>query len=133
MLYFETVMLTIRNDQFGVFSGDLQSQFVNRLLPHLAADYPSWYQERQDPGAREFVERVIENGMKHKIRSQSAVSTLVDLMIEFGEKFEKSPDRQWAMNLLAHPSLPDGIKTSLLAERLRVRTGGRRIVEIEAS
>jgi hypothetical protein len=125
-------MLTVRNDQLKILSSLRRVQFVDRLLPHLAADYPSWYEERQDRGAREFVERVIEIGDKQDIRGQWAVSTLVDLMIEFGEAFERSPDRDWAVKILTHRALPDRMKISMLSERLRERTGGRRIVEIDA-
>lgn len=125
-------MLTIRNDQIRILSSLNRAQFVDRVLPHLAVDYPSWYEVRQQTGAREFVEKVIETGEKRNVRSQGSVSTLVDLMVEFGENFENSPDREWAVRLLAHPSLPDQIKVPMLAERLRALTGGRRIVEIEA-
>ena len=125
-------MLTIRNDQLKILSSQQRPQFVDRLLPHLAEDYPSWYAERGDRGAREFVERVIDTGDKHGVRGQWAVSTLVDLMIEFGETFEKSPDRDWAAKTFAHASLPDRVKIATLSERLRERSEGRRIVEIEA-
>lgn len=110
-----------------------KSQFIDRLLPHLAADYPSWYAAHQDSGARSFVEKVIGIGEEHNIFGKGSVSALVDLMVEFGEMFEKSPDRDWAIKLLSHPSLPDHTKVPLLSERLRQRTGGRRIVEIEAA
>ena len=125
-------LLAIRNNQIKILASLKQAEYVDRLLPHLASDYPSWYQKHQEPGARAFVERAIETGEKHNVRGQAAVSTLVDLMVEFGENFESSPDREWAVKLLAHPSLPDQTKVPMLADRLRARTGGRRIVEIEA-
>jgi hypothetical protein len=125
-------VLTIRNDQLASFSTAKKAGYVDRLLPHLEADYPSWYAERQKRGAVAFVEKVMGIGERHNIQGQAAVSTLVDLMVEFGENFASSPDREWAVKLLAHPSLPDQIKVSMLAERLRARTGGRRIVEMEA-
>ena len=125
-------MLSIKNDQIKVFASLRQARFIERLLSNLAEDYPAWYAECQDRGAREFVERAIETGRNHGIRGKLAVSTLVGLMVEFGEKFENAPDQAWAVKLLTHPSLPEGIKVSMLAERLRERAGGRRIVEIEA-
>ena len=126
-------MLTIRTDQLATFSSIRQAAFVDRLLPDLAADYPAWYAEQLDQGARVFADRVIAIGHTHGIRGKRAVSVLIGLMIEFGEGFETSPDQAWAVKLFTHPSLPDHIKVSMLAERLRERTGGRRIVEIEAA
>ena len=125
-------MLTIRNDQLASLSAAKRAGFIDQLLPHLEADYPSWYAERQKRGAVAFIEKVLASGERHNVRGQVAVSTLVDLMVEFGENFASSPDREWATQLLAHPTLPDQIKLSMLAERLRARTGGRRIVEMEA-
>ncbi len=125
-------MLQIRPTQMNAFTSVRREEFVRRLLSHLAANYSTWYENQEDRQPREFVERVIDSGETFGVRSESAVSTLVNLMIEFGEEFERSPDQTWAVKMLAHPSLPGHIKLSLLSERLRERSGGRRIVEIEA-
>lgn len=125
-------MLTIRNEQLVCFASQHRAEFVDRLVPHLSASYPSWYKSLEAEDARAFVERAIDAGASVGVRGQWAVGTLIELMIEFGETFERSPDRDWATTLLAHPALPDRLKLTMLSERLRARTGGCRVVEVEA-
>jgi hypothetical protein len=125
-------MLTIRNEQLAALGRQKRTEFVERLARHLSEEYPSWYEERTPSGARDFVQRVVELAGTKNIRGRWAVSTLLELMVEFGEGFERSPDRGWAVEILTHPLLPDQLKVGMLSERLRERTGGRRIVEFEA-
>lgn len=102
------------------------------MLPHLEAEYPTWWEERDEAEARAFVGRVLTMAEAGNVRGMGAVTTLVDLMVEFGENFASSPDREWAVGLLGHPTLPDRVKVGMLAERLRARSGGRRVVTVEA-
>lgn len=125
-------MLTIRNRQLELLSDQRQAELVDRLVSHLAVEYPSWYRELQSTEVRAFVLGAIDLGDRHGIRTAWAVSTLVELTVEFGEGFERSDDSAWALELLRHPSLPDRLKIALLSEKLRERTGGRRIVVLEA-
>lgn len=125
-------MLSIRKDQLTVLGVHSRTEFVHRLVVHLAAEYPGWYEERQDKQAREFIRRAIDIGESYEIRGRWAVVTFVEMMLEFGEAFEKSADREWAMELLRHRSLPDRLRVQMLSERLRERTQGRRIIELEA-
>lgn len=125
-------MLTIRTEQLATFAAAHRAEFVDRLLPHLAASFPPWFAQRQEQGAKALVERAIEIGEQSGIRGEWAVMTLVELIIEFGENFEMSPDHDWAVKLLAHRSLPDRLKVAMLSERLRQRSGGRRIVEVDS-
>jgi hypothetical protein len=124
-------MLIIRKEQMAALGRLRQVYFVDRLVKHLSTEYPLWYEERDAQGAREFVQKVMERGDRQNIRGMWAIATLLELMVEFGEGFERSPDRGWALQILSHPSLPDRLKVSVLSERLRERTGGRRIVEFQ--
>jgi hypothetical protein len=125
-------MLIIRKEQMAALGRLRQTSFVDRLVKHLSTEYPFWYEERGAQGVRDFVHNVIERGDRQNIRGKWAVSTLLELMVEFGEGFELSPDRIWALQILSHPTLPDRLKLSVLSERLRERTGGKRIVEFRA-
>ncbi len=124
-------MLTIRSDQMKALGAQSQAGFVDRLLSHLAAQYPSWCEECKAGEALSFVQRAIEHGEKQNIRGELAVAKLAELMLEFGENLERSPDREWAVEILAHPTLPDRLKVTVLSDRLRVRTAGKRIVELD--
>jgi hypothetical protein len=123
-------MLIIRNEQMHVFGTNMQGQFVDRMVKHLAKEFTVRYTAWRDDGAREFVQRVILAGEQNGVRSIGAVAVLIELMAEFGEQFELSPDKVWARKLLAHPTLPDRPKIDALRDRLASRTGGRTIVQI---
>jgi hypothetical protein len=126
-------MLSIRTEQLEAFSALTRTEFIDRLVTHLTAEYPEWFAELPAPHrAREFVDKAIGFGEAHGIRGRWSVTTLVELLVEFGEGFAGSPDRAWALEIVTHAALPDRLKMTLLVERLRARTGGRRIVEIEA-
>jgi hypothetical protein len=121
-------MLIIRDAQMKSFGADAQAQFVDRMVQHLAAEFGTRVAEWGEAGTREFVQRVILSGEQHNIRSTGAVAVLIELMAEFGERFELTPDKAWARKLLAHPTLPDHPKVDALRDRLSSRTGGRKIV-----
>lgn len=124
-------MLRIRQEQVHIFGASDRRAFSERLVPYLAEVHPAWFEARSPESAQQFVLRAIEQGAQHGIRSRHAVLTFVELLIEFGEGFKKSPDRAWAQGILSHPTLPDGLKLDILSERLRALTGGRTIVEFE--
>jgi hypothetical protein len=56
----------------------------------------------------------------------------MDLMFEWGERFEYAPDGAWARDVLAHPALPDHMKVMLISTRFAKCTGGRRLVRFAA-
>lgn len=123
-----TGMLIIRNEQMHVFGTSIQEQFIDRMVAHLANEFTAKHAVWGDAGTREFVRRVILAGDQNGVRSIGAVAVLIELMAQFGERFELSPDKVWARKLLAHPTLPDRPKVEALRDRLASRTGGRRIV-----
>ncbi|MCX4240506.1 hypothetical protein [Paraliomyxa miuraensis] len=123
-------VLTISSEQLATLGASDRNEFVDQIMPHLRAEHPAWHAELGDDRARGLVERAIETGARHAILGRQAVLTFIELCIEFGEQFERSPDRAWALQLLAHRKLPDTIKVGLLDERLRALTKGRRIVEL---
>lgn len=121
--------LSIRREQLAIFGADDRSKFVAQILPYLAAAHPAWYQEQGADGAQRLAERAIDKGARHDILGRQAVLTFIELLIEFGESFERSPEQAWAHGILSHPTLPGVLKVEVLSERLRALTQGRRIVE----
>ncbi len=123
-------MLTIRLPQMFSLGSDEIEQYTNKVVAHLAEHYPEDYAECHDEGFRRLVEMAIQMGVEHGIRGEGGILTLAELLLEFGETFERSPDQAWARSILEHPKMPGALKIRLLSERLRARTGGRRIVKI---
>jgi hypothetical protein len=52
-------------------------------------------------------------------------------MIAFGEDFQNSPHKDWANELLAHPTSPAQIKMRILRERMTVLSQGRVVVRFD--
>ena len=51
-------------------------------------------------------------------------------MFQFGARFELCPERAWALDLLAHKTLPGDAKVQMIAERFQELSGGRTIEEV---
>ena len=62
------------------------------------------------------------------VNYQGIRSTLAELMIQFGEDFERSPIREWTGNILVHPELPGYSKAEAIRERHTETTQGRVII-----
>jgi predicted Rdx family selenoprotein len=99
--------------------------FEDRMLALLAAKQLAALGE---PDARALIRRAVEAGIAHGIEATPDLASLVALMVEFGERFEVSPDQIVARQILEHRGLPGPQKVQILEEHLRVRTGGRKIV-----
>jgi len=123
-------MLKIRIPQLMTLGGDELEQYVERLFTHLAAHYPEDHAQLGDEGLRRHVQLAIDTGARHQILGEGSVATLAELLLEFGETFERSPDQAWVRTILEHPRLPAALKVQVVADRLRARSEGRRIVKI---
>jgi hypothetical protein len=123
-------MLVIRNAQKGALGDAAVHDFIDRTVRHIAHEYPDIYRIRGSEDTAEFVRRTVHGAMRDGIRTVGALAVLIELKIEYGEKFELAPtsDREWARILLAHPVLPDYLKLEAVRERFAKRTDGRRIV-----
>jgi len=122
-------MLTIRDAQLHTLAIASAESFRERMVRHISAEFPARYQEMGEAEARGFVEDGIRKGRAHQVLAQGAVAALIELMIDFGKDFERSPDRDWAQTMLNHPTLPDVVKMGAIRDRMAATTQGRRIVQ----
>ena len=127
------IMLVIRTEQVAVFRADAQRRFAERMRAYIAEEYPARYQTLGDEGTRQLIQKGIEAGERHGIDTEGATAVLIELMLDFGERFERTPDRAWAERILARPDLPGQVKVTAVRERLTERTGGRPIVPVASS
>lgn len=122
-------MLTIRSEQMAVFQQGLTRGFAERLADHLLTNYPT---SSAALGGRtevlSFVWRTISKAHTFGIQSMGAVAAIAELMIQFGEDFERSPIREWTLNILAHPTLPATAKAEGIQERHAEQTRGRVLI-----
>lgn len=122
-------MLTIRAAQMAAFRESRVGDFVDGMTHYLATEYPRHWDRLGEVGMRSFVERSVATAAGMGIRLEGAVGALIELWLVYGERFERSPEREWVRNILAHPRLPDHVKVEAIQDRLDARTGGRVLVE----
>lgn len=121
-------MITVRNDQMDAFKGQALARFEDKMVARIAETCPARFEALGEPGTRKLVRKGIETGRPYGIQCEGAVAVLIELMAQFGEKLEMSPDRAWAFKIMEHPKLPDYIKMDIVRERLTAKTGGRTLM-----
>ena len=118
-------MLTIRKQQMEAFRLASISRFENWLAKHIATLYPQQSELLGELGVRKFIRKAIETGSKYGVDTEGAVTTLIELMLAYGEQFETSPDQSWALEILAHPTLPGDLKVDVIRDRFSEFRGNR--------
>lgn len=121
-------MLRIRDEQLDVLKHDAVTGFVHRMAEFVMHDYPSIAQALGERGLEQLVRRAISLGAGHGIDTEAGVTAWLSLLVQYGEDLERSPDRAWAMKVLAHATLPASLKVEMLVERLGQRSQGRIVV-----
>jgi len=121
-------MLTIRRDQLEAFRVLSRSAFVERMVAKIETEFPEQYAQLGRDGATQFVVNAIKKGEESHLDSRYAVGILIELVLDFGEDFQRSPDRRWAKQMLRHPTLPDDVKMTVMRERMTELTQGRRFI-----
>lgn len=106
-------------------------RFVDDMVAHIAAEYPTHYGRMGLVETRAFVERSIQAAGKMRIETMGSVGALTELRLIYGDNLERAPDREWARNILAHRTLPDYIRVGAVQDRLSERAGGRTLVAHE--
>ena len=121
-------MLTIRQEQVHPFEGLRRQAFEDRMLRYIRSEFPDHLHEFGEPETRLFIERAIKRGAELDIDTESSVAGLIELMIAFGEEFERSPDRVWARRMMANRVPPPDLRLHLMRSRMMATTHGRIVV-----
>jgi hypothetical protein len=121
-------MLVIRDAQLDLLKAQTLERFEDDLVQSLAQDFEPKVALLGEDAVRRLIRRAIAFGHDRGIRNQGAVAVLAELMLQFGDRFECSPDRRWAEAILGHPTLPDHIRVDLARQRMMARTGGRTLM-----
>jgi hypothetical protein len=119
-------VLQIRTAQVHAFREVFAARFIDDAVTHLLYHFP-------DPCAsalggpnevRAFVTRAVNKASSLNVNTATAVTALLELWLQFGEDFQRSPIRTWTMNMLAHPDLPGAVKVDVIRDRHMELTGG---------
>jgi hypothetical protein len=124
-------MLTIRNAQMAALERIPYNSYIERMVSYISKEYPRQFQDMGQIGTSEFVMEAIRKGRRNHIETQGGIAVLIELLIAFGENFQNSPHKDWANELLAHPTLPAQIKMRILLERMTALSQGRVVVRFD--
>ena len=125
-------MLVIREPQMAHFRHVRMQKFVDNMVDYIAAAYPTHCERLQKNEIRAFVDRSIAAAARLGVNTEGAIGVLTELRLVYGEELERAPDREWALNILAHRRLPGHIKVEAVQNRLSEKTGGRVLVPFPA-
>jgi hypothetical protein len=112
-------MLTIRKEQMLALSASMVRSFEERMVAHLAANFPQQFEQLKEAGVQKLVRMGIDKGALYGVNSVRDVTTLVELMIEFGADFELQPGRTPVKGILQHPSRSAQARMELVYLRLK--------------
>ncbi|MFO0615559.1 MAG: hypothetical protein U0414_23400 [Polyangiaceae bacterium] len=121
-------MLTIRAAQFAAFRAVADDELVERLRVYLPTIYPRHCAALGEEGTRERIRTGLALADAHGIERGRAVVVLVELLVEFGARLERSPDRAWAERMLARRDVPGAVRVAAVRDHLAKSTGGRLLV-----
>ena len=118
-------MLIIRDSQAASLGEAAADRYANDAVNHLLLHFPQPSAALGGAAAvRAFVLRGIQRAAQFGVDTRGAVTVLLELWIQFGENFERSPLRVWTGNILAHPTLPGAAKAEAIRDRHAELTGG---------
>ena len=122
-------MVTIRNQQMETLRQQEVDRFASNLVEHLLTTHAlaaTRIGSRHDLTA--FVRRAIARVEDCGVHSPGGITVVVELLLQFGEEFKRSPLRDWALKILEHPTLGGDLKAEKLRERHEELTGGRTVI-----
>ena len=122
-------MLTIRNEQMRLLIRLMRDQFLDRLQPFCAAQWPA-QTAQLGPRFRSFLNSSVDLAISYGIRRESEIARFVNLCFVWGPDFECRPQNEWAKRILTNPALDGKRKIDDLAYctglKLKVRQLNKR-------
>lgn len=109
-------MLILRNAQVQAIADAAAEERRGRLTRHLQAAYPERCAELGERRLAHLVRLGVSRAIRHGMRRESDLELHLELMIEFGKDFDRSPDVPWARAVLGS-ALPLEQKLAVLGER----------------
>jgi hypothetical protein len=111
-------VLIIRKAQMDALDASSREAFRERMLRHVAKDFPARAAELGPKGIRRLVDASIDKGPEYGIAGEDDLQAFLDLMIELGPGFDEEPALAWAREILTRTSLSGQAKVELI-RRLR--------------
>ncbi|HTS28821.1 MAG TPA: hypothetical protein VMH81_23280 [Bryobacteraceae bacterium] len=116
-------MLVIREAQMKAFRTKVLQEFENRRLADIARRFPTRYAELGEAEARSIIQIGVRASEQLDIHSEAAVRSYIDLMIVYGESFDRDSKLAFETAPLRSRRLPADARVSLTMARLGVEPG----------
>lgn len=100
-------MLKIRKDQWDVLSSMMVRNFESQMSDHILNCYPEKSEKLESDGVAKLIRKGIEKSLVYNMESERDVSSMIELMVEFGEDFEME-----RRNLMVRKLLTDNEKSA---------------------
>lgn len=111
----------------AAFQAGVDRHFAERVEAHITRAYPEHALALGEARLQALVKTGLEARTRLGINGDGAAVTFIELRVEFGERFERAPERAWAEQMLADPALPGDVKVRAIRTRFDAMTGGRRL------
>lgn len=122
-------MLQMRKEQMAEFEKAMRQKFEDRMVAHIAKDFPEQYREMRhakgsDAPVRQFVWDGVKRAEGYGITSESNVELFLDLLLDLGTDFDTRADTDWTREVLDAPDLPEDEKMDTIYGELDRRGYG---------
>lgn len=126
-------MLVIRKEQIAAFRVAANERFVERMKRHIAAEHPYHYKRLGEAGAEAVIRKGIADGERYHLGEHDVVGILIELMVELGDGFQRTPDRAWIISILELGDVPGEVKIMAICRRIEATLGARSVIVVPGS
>lgn len=111
----------------AALAAGLRAGFEARMESRILAEYPEHHGLLGEEGTKKLISKGIADGERYQLGGDDAVGILIELMVEFGDNFQRIPDRPWIARMLAQLDVPGEVRIMAVCKRIQTATGGRRM------
>lgn len=97
------------------------------MKSRISAEYPDHCGLLGKDGTEKLIAKGIADGERYRLGGDDAVGILIGLMVEFGDDFQRTPDRPWIARMLGQLEVPGEVRIMAVCKRIQTATGGRRM------
>jgi hypothetical protein len=106
-----------------VFRDKFLQEFGTRRLRDIATRFPSRYGELGDEGTNAIIQNAVRICDQLGAHGETDVANYIDLMVWYGESFDRDPKLAFETEPLRNPILPGDARVQLTMARLGVQPG----------
>ncbi len=92
---------------FDAFKEKARGRFEDRMIEHLRRCFPSQFDDPGEEALRELIRAGVDKANGYGFVAERDVCKFIDLMVVFGEKFDKDRSLPWAREILSDPEEED--------------------------